>query len=236
MCEIQWLTLLEYFKVLLSWPPLLFCGGLLVIKRFDKNIRELIDRVKSIGYPGGTATLSEVAQKTEASSPSNIELPGADAPPIAQQHPHQANEVVDRTFPPDLAALLPNADINAAIEYARLNPGPVVRDYVDLAMRAGFERTFNLIFGTQARLLDFLRTSGGARPIPDVAPFFDEHKRLTGNENAALLDYMHFLLTQGLVENVGPAEGPLFRITDIGGRFLDYIKQYYGLRWDKQAF
>jgi hypothetical protein len=237
MCEIEWLTVLEYLKVLLSWPPLLFVSGLLLAKRFDGNIRKLIDRVKSIGYPGGTATLTEVAQKVEAANPPSIDLPGADAAPIPQAPAADPlAEVVNREFPQDLAVLLPNANIGAAIEYARTNPGPTVSDFVEMAMRAGFERTFNLIYGTQTRLLEFLRASNAAHPIPDIAPFFEEHKQLSGSDSAALPDFLHFLVSQGMLTNVGNAEGPLFRITEIGCRFLAHIKQYYGLRWDKQPY
>lgn len=97
------------------------------------------------------------------------------------------------------------------------------------------ERCFNLIFGTQVELLEYLRLMPGEHLTVDLLSFHEKHLSLVDTPQPLTVpDYLEFLLKQGLMENVGPVGGPKFRLTKFGEHFLVYIKQYYPFIWNQR--
>lgn len=233
MCYIDWPLVLEYLKVVLSWPPLALIGVLVFLWRFGDHFAKLIDRIKEIKYPGGSATLEAAQQVESTKGLADVSLPG----PAALEH-QPANAAIDRSFPADLVPLLPpNSHVEMAIEWAHRNPGPSVKDYVLQMLGYKGERTFNFIFGTQVDLLEYLRTSPGGHTLADLVPFYDKHVLLLdGNAERTIYDYLLFLQNWALIANSGPPDGPLYELAPFGKWFLDYIKQFYSLQWNKRAW
>ncbi len=239
MCEVDWAMLLEYLRVAASWPVLLFIGAMVFVSRFNSELRSLLDRIKEIKAGSMYAGLETAQQQAQAKVPLPP-VPGV-APDVADQ-PHPVPHVggqepgIDWTVPADVVELLPpGTDLQAAMQWARANPGPTLRDYLLMANSLRAERSFSLIFGTQVEILEYLRLNIGDHAIADIRPYYEKHVAIVAApQPVAVLVFLSFLMTQGLIENVGPPDGPLYRLTRFGGWFLGYIKQFYPLMWDKR--
>ncbi|MEZ8144758.1 hypothetical protein [Enterovibrio norvegicus] len=84
------------------------------------------------------------------------------------------------------------------------------------------EKVYYNIFGSQIRLLEFLSVQAeGKAPIQAVTPFFDAAKHNSPQifEGQHFSDYMGFLLTWGLVQNINDE----WSITKHGRAFITYI-------------
>jgi hypothetical protein len=247
-CGADWAMLLEYLKVLLSWPPLVFVGAMICIWRFEAEIARLIARLKEF-KAGNVSAVIDTAQQAQAGKV-EVSLPGtAVAGPVAQ---HQAPQVelapqaaqangqapgIDWTIAQEAVDLSPpGVDLQVAAAWIHRNPGPTVRDYVMAMTGLKSERCFNLIFGTQVELLEYLRVSPGNHTLVDLMPFHELHIALaSAPQPVAIHAYLEFLLIQGLMENVGPPDGPLYRISRFGEWFLAHIKQYYPMVWNRRG-
>lgn len=256
MYEVNWLVLLEYVKVALSWPPLVFIGVMVCLWRFQAEIARVIARLEKFKAGSVEAVIGAAQQAQAAKVETTFPLPGEGpgeslAPPVPaavhqapQEQPGQlmpqgdAQEpAFDWTIAEEAISLAPaGVDLNAVAHWVHRNPGPTVRDFVMTNSSLKAERCFNLIFGTQVDLLEYLRLSPGSHPLGDLMPFHEKHVALVAApQPVAIHAYLAFLLNQGLMENVGPPEGPLYRLTRGGDWVLGYIKQFYPLVWNKRA-
>jgi hypothetical protein len=258
MCDVDWSMLLEYVKVVLAWPPLAFVGGLLFVWHVRVDIAKLIARVEKVKAGSVEATMGAAQQAQAAKVENTFPLPGegpgeasgapeteppvapqAHAQPQEAQNAHALPEPTDWTITEEaqnLAPQVPGGDLQVVAQWVHKNPGPTVRDFimVNAALRA--ERCFNLIFGTQVVVLEYLRLAPGTHNMADLLPFHERHVALiAATQPVAVPVYLAFLLNQGLMENVGPPDGPLYRITRFGEHFLEYIKQFYPLMWNKRG-
>ena len=104
----------------------------------------------------------------------------------------------------------------------------VINEYIKLFNRYQFERTFNIIFGTQIDLLEHLLIKGtsGERYI-GLRYFYDECIRRTGLFSYKMEEYIGFLKSMGYVEYVGEGYQMIVKITEYGRNFLSYIKEQY---------
>jgi hypothetical protein len=98
----------------------------------------------------------------------------------------------------------------------------LVKNLAQQQISNAFEKVYYNIFGSQIRLLEFLSVQvKGKAPVQAVTPFFDAAKQNSPEifEGQQFSDYMAFLLTWGLVQNINDE----WCITKHGRAFITYI-------------
>lgn len=242
--------LLEYAKVTFSWPPVIAVFLFWFVRRFSGQIADLIDKIKSVKLPGGSEVMiSEKELQQEMAAPAGFDFPRtseediggkgqADLSSPAQKLEAQEGPSPNFAYSGRARKLYPTIDPDPVVKWMHENPGPAFEEYLDKVFQLHCERTFNMIFGTQVQVLEYLNspTLTGTSPAATFVPFYDRHVLLTTRTERTLLDYLGFLVARGLVENVGPPEGPLYRISEAGRQFLQYIKQFYPLQWSSKVY
>lgn len=258
MCGINWTTALEYLKVALSWPPLLTIFLFWFVRRFSQKIAELIDKIRLAEFGGSKFTFEGAAKQQEAALPPAL-LPQTEPAPVVPpntdhtQGTGKATANISMPMPTVHANggptinfkysqrakhLYPSTDPEPFVQWMHLNPGPAFDDYIDKVLQLNYERTFNMIFGTQVQVLESLNdpTLHGPSPSAMFVPHYERHLSLTGRSDRNFNDYLAFLVARNLVQNVGTPEGPLYQIAPAGKEFLGHIKQYYPLQWNSKAY
>ena len=232
MCNINWQILLEYLKVLLSWPPIAFLIALLFVARFRTAIDDFLKRLVEGNIFG---------QVFKAVPPSQQSLPAgatedriAAAAGVAPHANGASRQPAAEPLPPELAndPLAP-----AAVAYVRSNPAETVLEYKRVLFAYNAERLFTLIYGTQIALLEYLASKAGATvPLAQLVQFHDEHQKKAGSTEYQLRDYVNFLLGFGVVAATGSENSYVYRITQHGVEFLSYIKASYPANWNQRGF
>lgn len=230
MCVLNWELLLEYLKVLFSWPPIALVIAFIFISRFRGAIDDFLNRIIE-GNIFGQA-FKAVPPRQQPGGPRATEDRLALA---AEAHPQENGvQQVEEPLPPELAndPLAP-----AAIAYVKNNPAQTVIEYKRILFSYNSERLFTRIYGTQIALLEFL----AAHPdepasIMRLAQFHEEHQQKAGSTEYQLRDYINFLVSYGVVSVSGPEHALEYRITQHGVEFLSYIKANYASIWNQRAF
>jgi predicted transcriptional regulator len=223
--------LLDYLKVVLSWPPMALVIVLVFFYRFKLAIEGLLGRVTEGEIFGQKIKAAAPSQSLESSSTdeylTNIveSHPNADTQPIAS---------VSEPLPDELADD-PHAQI--AIEWVKNNPIQTVIEYKKLMLHLGFERAFNMMYGTQISLLEFL----ALRPtdsisITQLSKFHMEHLSKVMGSNYQRQNYMNFLVINDLIREAPIADQQGYSITSHGIQFLAYIKATYPLGWFQRLY
>lgn len=241
MCVINWVLLLDFIKVLLSWPPVIGLLAITFMLMFRARIEAFIDDVEEVGM-GGAKLLK--GQRQANLHTAEFKLPGATEPelapvaePAAEQGEVQQPEAPNRTVSQETRDLMGStADYDAAMDYMLKEPGRALDEYIEQTFVAGTERAFAHIYGTQIQALEYLNSVGVPVPLTDILPFFQTHlERGKHLSNPATLEaFTGFLENTSLIKNVGTPDGPLLQITHRGKRFLAYIKQFYPDNWNTQ--
>jgi len=231
MCEFNWLLLLDYLKVLLSWPPMALVIALVFLYRFKLAIEGLLARVTEGELFG---------QKIKAAAPSqSLESTSADdyLTKIVESRPQSNAQSVEAVVEPLPAELADEPDAQSAIKWVKENPVQTVVEYKKLMLHITFERIFNMIYGTQISLLEFLASRpADSIPITQLAKFHMEHLSKVSSSHYQEQDYMNFLVINGVI-NVSPLADQLgYSITQHGIQFLAYIKAMYPLVWFQRLY
>ncbi|HUX64673.1 hypothetical protein [Sulfuricella sp.] len=232
MCELNWLLLLEYAKVLFSWPPIALVIALVILARFRLAIQGFLNRATEANVLG---------QTVKAAPPIELqrEVKGSTEDRLTQAAKVQSTQVAGAatpehaTLPPELQN---DPQAQLAITYVKNNPIQTVVEYKRLFLSYNYERLFNSVYGTQISLLEFL----ASRPtesitLPEVAPFHSAHQALVGRTEYQLRDYVNFLVAFGVLSAEGPPDILRYRITQHGAEFLSYIKANYPSVWNQRA-
>jgi len=188
-------VLLGYTQVLV-WP-LVIVGLVWMLRR---QIRSLLDRLSSAKWGPVQA---DFQQQLEAHS----EEPG---PPVEVSGDALQQEYDDwqEAYSQEIA------ERDAAIQ-------KLVEENAGWRTAYHFERTYNLIFGSQIRLLEYLAGRGDAgADLRGVYAFYAGAHFVP--EGYPFQSYMGFLKTQGVVEE-SPPNG--YRITELGVRFIVYLNE-----------
>jgi len=231
-CFIDWLTILEYLKVFISWPVAIVSVIALLILHFKQNIAALIDRIEKASFPGGSiSTPIAEAQRQNAQPPPPIETPlqqAAEAAPI-DAAPHVGGPPPNTEIEPWVRESIPDVDL--LINYVLNNPGPTISEYGRTVLALNSERTFNSIFGTQVEVLERLASATPAMTRQEISPYHHKNQQLLGNAEYSLDQYIAYMIRTELVE-IDPANLDAYRLTTFGLRFLNYIKTAYPSRWN----
>lgn len=223
-CFVDWKLLLEYFKVVWSWPTLVLVLAWVLTNRFRGEVAGFINRIREIKYPGGAVDSSAAVAKQADAQPTSTAFDALAAP-----EPHAP--AVNTQIAPDVA----DGDLvkqQAVLEHVQQNPGPTVTEFWRISRAYQYERVYNLIFGTQLGFLDFLATNPAQpRPLTDANPFYEVHSQKVPSPNFA--GWLQYLVTSSLIETVPDGT---YRITATGLAFLKYIKENYPTGWQHKLF
>lgn len=228
MCEVNWMLLLEYVKVLLGWPPIALVIALFFFWLFRPAIQGLLNRVVEGNLLGQSFKATPHVEQQRESV-------GVGSDPLMQAA-EQLNNVqpAQVTLPPELQN---DPQAQAAIAYVQANPAQTVIEYKRLLFNYNSERLYGAIYGTQVALLEFLAN----RPtepatLPELTQFHTVHQTRVGRTEYQLRDYIGFLVSFGVISPEGPTDNQRYRITQHGVEFLSYIKATYPVAWNQRAF
>ncbi len=194
--------ILDFAKIVISWPMAVFLLGLLFIKTFRAPISEFFRRIVR-GEAYGV--------RFEAATPSE-----------------QSKEVLDsKSFP----------SLDEVEEYIQKNPKEVIREYVRLLNGYWFERIYNVIYGTQISLLEYLqeKEATGEKYV-NLVRFYNEFLLQSKLETTQFADYLAFLVDTGFIEYKGQGADLTAHITPYGINFLSYIKGQYSTIYKYRPF
>ncbi|MBO9535214.1 hypothetical protein [Herbaspirillum sp.] len=235
--------LLEYLKVVFSWPPMAVVITLFAVFKFKAAIDDLLSRIvsgKILGQeihaappkdaPQGSVNAPDVLVPPvpDFVAPVGVGVALRDEPAVNEPHPP-----AEEPLPPELVN---DPHARAAIAYVRENPAQTVIEYKKVMTALSSERLYVRIFGTQISVLVFLSSrNGGPVSAPALSAYHEEYQRLSDNMEYSFESYMDFLVGAGAVEKVEAAV-PQYRMTPFGVEFLAYIRAQYPIAWMQRAF
>jgi len=104
-------------------------------------------------------------------------------------------------------------------------PKEALQSFLDLYRRYHYERTLNLIYGSQLALLDHLASKGTAgEAYINLLPFYNQYLQRGGNPGYQIAGYVDFLKASSMVEYFQEGSEHRVRITPGGLEFLSYLK------------
>jgi len=92
-----------------------------------------------------------------------------------------------------------------------------------------FEQSFNIIYGTQIKLLEHLSKKGAlGDKYSNLENFYlDFFMRTEGKTTTTREDHLGFLEGKRYIKYVGKGDERIVKITPHGNNFLSYIKEQY---------
>lgn len=94
---------------------------------------------------------------------------------------------------------------------------------------AKYESTYNVIFGTQLRMLSALAQQPvTGETVSNLAPFYIEHQKLAGTSAIPFGNFASFLISNQFMRIDATGTEARAYITDLGKDFLAYISRTYG--------
>lgn len=130
---------------------------------------------------------------------------------------------------------LPQAD-DEMERYIQTNPKAVKVEFIKVFNSYWFERAYNLIYGSQIKLLEYLAQKGAAgEKYENLLRFYSEflEKSRSGTQMA---DFIGFLIDMRFVEHLRNGDEITTKITPYGVDFLSYIKTQYSLVYKFRVF
>jgi len=238
MSAIDWAMVLEYLKVVFTWPLVVLVLGLVLTARFkepiDFGIREIARRFTSGKFAGAEVNAAPPSQD-QPNKPEKSELEKAtEGDQVPENLPAAADEGVPEQLPPELQN---DPSAAAAIAYVKANPAETVVEYKKAVYQWKAERLFAHAYGTQIALLEFL---SGAPEIPApqsvLRQFYDEHIRRGGRPEYDFSEYLQFLANLEAIDLSYVDNTKHATITTFGVEFLKYIKANYPGHWNQRQF
>jgi len=223
--------LLEYVKVLLSWPPIALVIACILISKFRSAIDDFLKRLVQ-GNIFGQEFKAVPPEKQSGSAGATEDGLVKAAEASAHAPLPQPNQV--EQLPPELAG---DPVAPAAVAYVRNNPAQTVLEYKRVLFSYNAEKLFARIYGTQIELLEFLAARPEEpAPLTLLVRFHEEHQQKAGSTDYPLRDYVAFLVNFGVIAVAGPENAFEYKVTQHGVEFLSYIKTNYPHNWNKRAY
>lgn len=156
---------------------------------------------------------------------------GEEADPKQDSTPEESNPITGTSddelpFSTKDAGGISDSDF---IENIINNPDPdkISKETNRLLRMLACERIYNEIFGIQTELLSELKDRGeGEAKQNDLRRFYERFLELS-ESTATSKSYFGFLVGQMLISITGEREDRNVKITEVGTRFLRYIKEQY---------
>lgn len=195
-------VILEYLKVILNWPLIIFIIVFIMFKWFREPISVMLRNVRNITTPYGSIAVDPGAQREEIKTSNDYSS---------------------------------ESDIR---NFVKNNPEKVIHDYMQLFNSYRYERSFNLIYGSQVNLLNYLsRKSDKRENYIKLYDFYLQYAGKGGLETYQFADYMGFLLDAQFIKNITESNGAItVEITPIGLNFLTYIKGQYPSAYNSKPY
>lgn len=219
-CIANWPLILEFLKVLLSWPPIV---GLLVIIAFiafHTRISEAIQRVRRIAGMGVTADLDEQKSATPL-------LPASAANMTSSVADVNAAIAENDAF----TASLPQDTRSGQVDFVATNPTLAKSELLKWFAISKLEETLNRIYGTQYRALEEIESAGiTGVDFAFLRPFHDQHEALAkggGQHPASFENFVQFFVETALVQTPAVQGTQRVIVTPFGRQFLKYTKARY---------
>ena len=113
-------------------------------------------------------------------------------------------------------------------KYIRENPKKVKEEYVRIYNGYWFERAYNLIYGTQIDLLEYLIEKGtNGESYVNLYKFYQEYINRSQLHSYQFADYIGFLKNMNFIEMSGEGTNLVVKINPLGIDFISYIKGQY---------
>ncbi len=170
--------ILRYLDVLLRWPLAVFALGLTGMLLFKKPISNFLSRITSAGGYGIQLSAVSPQSQTAAKKPRAPELANVveNQPQVPQQGPPMVPQ--------------------QAIQYVQQHPEQAVEEYLRIFNAYRYEKALNQIYGTQIDMLQYLSTKGTeGDAYTNLAVFYEEFRRRSGDSKYQMPDYVRFLHT-----------------------------------------
>lgn len=122
-------------------------------------------------------------------------------------------------------------------KYVKENPKLVIEEFKKTFNAYWFERAYNLIYGSQISLLEYLSIKGdnGDKYI-NLTTFYNEFLKYSKFSSTQMADYIRFLKDAQFIEYVGEGTNIIVKITPYGADFLSYIKTQYPIAYKYKVF
>lgn len=222
--------ILRYLKVFLSWPPIILVITILFLKKFHEPISDFLKRMV-IGEGYGIrleATKPIQDQETINSAPQTIEK-------ILESD--QTEEIKDESISSIGQNNTEVFEDDPIERYIRENPKQVKEEFQKVLNFLHFEKTYNIIFGTQIQALDYLATKGiDGEYYINLSFYYNEHIKKFKSTPLQISDFFGFIKNSQLIESEGEGNSLKFKITTMGLGFLSYIKTTYPSNWEYKAY
>ena len=227
-CDVDWQILLEYLRVLLSWPAITLFLLMFVLQRFRRDISALLSRTTGADLFGQKLQFAH-EQGVPIRQPPAVAGHEELGPKIAEK-PVTTNGRVEPSPQPSAGPASPSG--TDGVKRAAHDPDEAARQIVTWWLAAKHESILNRIYGTQLRalsILDAKDTLGETRA--NLSPYYSEHERLSAAGRFApssAPDYIAFLTSMnGLARIEGDGDDAKFFITPAGKVFIQYLRQNY---------
>ncbi|MFD0666092.1 hypothetical protein ACT80S_00085 [Ramlibacter sp. MAHUQ-53] len=229
-CYVDWAVLLEYLRLFLAWPFLSMVTVIVFLLVFRGSLHLLIGRIKSIEGWGGrldTTPAERQAQRGSLPTPNEPHGPGDEPTSVA---------AIASTTVLSTSDLPPQADAGPSHQGGRVDwlahyssdPTRAKAEILRWWTLAKYESVFNLIFGTQVRLIHALsQVPATGDTKENIHVFYDEHRgvaRSMGVNPAPEADFFSFLTRDNFIR----FEGGRVYITEWGQAFATHIATRYG--------
>lgn len=121
--------------------------------------------------------------------------------------------------------------------YVKDHPKEAIIEYKKVLNSYWFERIYNMIYGTQITLLEYLldKKSNGDVYI-NLVSYYNEFVKRSRLYNVQMANYLGFLKAMNLIEYQGEGNNLIVKITPYGLDFLSYIKGQYQSAYRYKAF
>lgn len=209
-CAANWPLVLSFLNVSLSWPAVALYLGALFLIQFRMPIAAAIERFRGGQWGSAKIYLSPQAvvkdtedTKEQVIRDAAITLEGQRATTVA-------------------GAVGPRSSEVAQDELARC------RGVLGVAARwIHFERSLNLIFGSQLAFLKALRARpAGFSRLEILGTFYAEHQKPAGSSSLPFDTWIEWLKTAAFIREAVPESGLLVLAND-GEQFLSYLDAQY---------
>lgn len=217
LCAANWPLILEYLKVVFSWPVVAGSLLLLALLLFKAEIRRLIDRTKGFEAFGGKLDAGLVQQ--QASSEGTIPPPPTTVAASGQLPSSKFGTASATQGPPP----------KSPIDEVSSDPERAKAEILKWWSIAKYESVYNVVFGTQLRLLAALsQKPATGELVANLMPFYLEHQTLAGAAAVPLGNFLTFLITNELIRLEGVGDEQRAHLTLFGRDFLVHVVRTYG--------
>ena len=144
----------------------------------------------------------------------------------------------EATPPKQEKVIVENDKRNKGIQLIEDNPKKAHEEFLKLYEEYYFERIFNIIYGTQINLLEYLdkKLDKSEKYNFIFVKFYLKHLGTKPKTKKPYNQYLDFLESNKFIEIIGVNNEKILKITSSGIKLLSYIKTHYPERYKNKPF